>query len=270
MSRFGVRFSMTIALVVSALLQQLPLAVHGKDSTKNRSQIRRVLLAQADTSDTGISSQDSEVPECPRRQVDIEAEAAMRRKPRSALSLREKKPMPPQLLDFTKYDDVIELDCEEKPNYLKFADTRLAKVVKVRVSCRLDTRNNHYSPEYKYQDLWFNQGLPIGCKHFSKFPIKEKHEIGIFLKASNRTMGDAEIAACASALVQLRLQSTLNGNLITTVRIPSYIFERLKLELAKQRFVSYRENSLSITTLIPIPLETDLGGRETMCFLSAR
>ncbi|MBX9691759.1 MAG: hypothetical protein K2Z81_05200 [Cyanobacteria bacterium] len=289
MSRTSVNFSMTIALAISSLVLQPSKAVEYSpgDGSRNIAQQSftnlligtsstttckdKLLLAQVDPYDSQGSSlsqtSDMEGAECPRRQQEPASPLPPRKQRRSALSLREKKPMPPQYLDFTKYDDIIELECEQKRNYLKFADTRFANVVKVKVRCRLETRNNQWAPETKFQELWFNQGLPVGSKHFTSFPIKPRHEIGIFLKTGDRTMGDAEIAACAGALVQLRLQSTLNANMISTVRIPSYMFERMKLELAKQNFVSYRDNSLSITTLIPIPLETDLGNRETMCFL---
>lgn len=190
-------------------------------------------------------------------------------KPRSALRFREMKPMPAQFIDFTAYDDVIKLTCEEKSNYLNFPSVKLKPIVKVSVSCLCSTKHNHYAPEAKYQELWFHKANPISCKHFTTFPIKERHEIGIFL-ISDRTLSDAELAACASALVRLRLETAVNQNMIVTVRIPNDCFERLKLELQKQNFVSYRENSLNITTLIPIPLETELGRRETLCFLSNR
>lgn len=185
----------------------------------------------------------------------------------SALHRGEKKPMPPQMVDYTKFDDVIVLDCEERPGYIKFQGSQLSPVVRVRVNVRRDTRQNQFASESKYQDLWFNEILPIGSKRFTTNPIKEKHEIGIFLKQGAESMNDAEIAACAAALVRLRLEAHMNRNQLLTVRIPSNIFERLKIQLQRQNFVSYRENSLNITTLIPIPLETEFGKREVMAFL---
>jgi hypothetical protein len=177
------------------------------------------------------------------------------------------KPLPPQMVDYTKFDDVIVLDCEERPNHLKFSGSKLNPLVRVRVSVRCDTKNNQFASETKYQDLWFHQADPVGCKRFITNPVKERHEIGIFLKQGADNMNDTEIAACASALIRLRLEANLNKNQILTVRIPNNIFERLKIELAKQNFVSYRENSLHIMILIPIPLETEYGKREVMAFM---
>lgn len=184
----------------------------------------------------------------------------------SALHLGEKKPMPPQMVDYTKFDDVIELDCEEKSDYLNFAGAQMKPVVRVRVFCKCGTKQNQYATEVKYQDMWFKNSSPIGCKHFITLPLKERGRIGIFLKNPD-TLNDAEIAACAAALVKLRLEATLNKNIIDTVRIPSYMYERMKLELQKQNFFSYREHGTRITTLIAIPLETDVGKREVMCFI---
>lgn len=186
---------------------------------------------------------------------------------KSSLHLREKKPMPPQMVDYMKYDDVLELDCEEKPNYINFAGTQLNQVVRVRVFCKNDTKHNQFAPETKYQDMWFKNGASLGCKHFTKLPLEQRHRIGIFLKNPD-TLSDVEIAAFASALVSLRLEATLNKNIIDTVRIPSYMFERMKLELRKQNFLSYKENSLNVKTLIAIPLETEVGKREVMCFIA--
>jgi len=185
----------------------------------------------------------------------------------SALRLREKKPLPPQMVDYTVYDDVLELDCEEKPGYMKFAGAQLTPVVRVRVTCRKDTRSNQYAPEEKYEDLWFKNSETIGCNRFIENPVKERHRIAIFMKQDAGSLTDAEIAACASALIRLRLESCLNRNLLATVRVPHNIFERMKIELSKQNFVSYKENSLYIKTQIPIPLETEYGRREVMSFL---
>lgn len=184
----------------------------------------------------------------------------------SALHLGEKKPMPPQMVDYMKFDDVIELECKQQPSFANFAGAQLKPVVRVRAFCKCDTRHNQFAPATKYQDLWFKNGAPLGCKHFTTLPIKQRARIGIFLKDPD-TLNDAEIAAFASTLVKLRLEATLNKNIISTIRIPSYMYERIKLELHKQNFFSYRENSLNVTTLIPLPLETEVGKREVMCFI---
>jgi hypothetical protein len=185
----------------------------------------------------------------------------------STLQRREKKPLPPQMVDYTPYDDVIVLHCEEQPDYIRFDGVQLKPVVRVRVNVRVNTKENRWAPEQKYENLWFKDGTPIGSKRFTALPIRERHEVGIFLKDGSDLLSDAEIAACAGALVRLRLEANLNKNQILTVRIPSTIYERLKLELQKRNFFSYRENSLSIRTLIPIPLESEFGKREVMSFM---
>ena len=185
----------------------------------------------------------------------------------STLQRREKKPLPPQMVDYAPYDDVVVLHCEEQPGYIKFNGTQLKPVVRVRVNVRVNTKQNRWAPETRYEDLWFKNGTPIGSKRFISNPIKERHEVGIFLEEGTDILNDAEIAAFASTLVRLRLEANLGKNQILTVRVPSITYERLKIELQKQNFVSYRENSLNITTLIPIPIETEYGKREVMAFM---
>ncbi|MBX9666691.1 MAG: hypothetical protein K2X93_03690 [Candidatus Obscuribacterales bacterium] len=185
----------------------------------------------------------------------------------SALHLREKKPLPPQLVDLGLYDDVIEINCEEKDNYLSFRGSELKPIVKVTLDCRLDTRRDRGAPANKYQELWYRNDLPLASKHTMPLPIPDKHRIGIFLKSRVRNLSDAEITALASTLVRLRLETILNRNILATVRIPNYAYPKLVLELQRHNFVSYKEKGRFVTTLIALPIETDLGIRETLCFL---
>lgn len=187
--------------------------------------------------------------------------------PTSALRLGEKKPLPPQIIDMSMYDDVIELNCEERPDYMNYAESKLVSIVQIEVDCHCDTKHNQSAPAKKYENLYYTKSRPIGCKHFTAFPIKEHDQVAIFVRSSSGTLSRAEIAACANALVRLCLETSLNKNQVATTRIPNAAMSDLILELEKQHFLKYRDNRDTIETLIPIPLETDLGQREMMCFV---
>ncbi len=187
--------------------------------------------------------------------------------PTSALRLREKRPLPPQITDMSKYDDVIELNIDERPDYFNYPGSKLLPVVAVEVYCRVDTKHNQSAPVKKYEDLFYSLSQPLGCKHFTHFPIPERHEIAIFVRSTSGSLSHAGVAACSNALVRLRLEATLNRNLIVTTRIPNDSLSDLIAELEKQNFLKYKEHHESIEVLIPIPLETELGQREMMCFV---
>ncbi|MCC7529638.1 MAG: hypothetical protein IT342_14025 [Candidatus Melainabacteria bacterium] len=188
----------------------------------------------------------------------------------SALRLNERNFLPPQLVDLVQYENVIELQCHELKNYIEFSGTKLNSIVKVRVDCRKDTKNNRNAPPSRYEDLWYQNSNPLGSKKYGPLPINERDQVAIFVKSKLGMMTEAEVSACASALVLLRLDLTLNRNLIVTIRVPNQALEGLVSELRKQNFVRYDEIYEELDTLIPLQLETDIGRKETLCFRSLR
>lgn len=188
----------------------------------------------------------------------------------SALRYNERNLLPPQMVDLAQYENTIELQCKELKNYITFSGTKLNSIVKVRVECRKDTKANRNAPALRYEDLWYQKGSPLGSKKYGPLPITERDQVALFVKSELGLMTEAEIAACASALVLLRLDLTLNRNLIVTVRVPNQSLEGLVSELRKQNFVRYDEIYEELDMLIPIQLETDIGRKETLCFRSIR
>ncbi len=189
-----------------------------------------------------------------------------RPRPRSPNFL-EKKPPPPQVVDMTEYDDVLKLQCDEQKNYLTFSGSKLKPIVRVRVTYHRDTRYNRYAPEAKFEDLWYRNSLPIASKRFIPLPIKDGDDIAIVLKPNATNFSEPEIAACANALARLRLEASLNRNLLVAVFVPDYIFDKLIAELDKQNFVPCNQFGQYASTLIPIPLVTELGRRQMLTHL---
>jgi hypothetical protein len=185
----------------------------------------------------------------------------------SALHDHTPKPLPPQVFDMGPYDDVLELQCEELSNYLNFTGSRLKPIVRVSVSCYCDTKNNHCPQAVPYQDLWFAGGEAIGAKQKKSLPVPERDQVAILLKPRLKPLSDAEVTACAAALVRLRLALSLNRNLIVTVRIPAQYVEGFLAELRKQNFLPYQEARAKINVLIPLTLETELGKKYATCFV---
>lgn len=188
------------------------------------------------------------------------------RTPGSALQYRERRPLPPQVVDLAPYDDVIEMKTEKLPNYLDFDGSKLTPTIRVRISYRLDTNKNKPNNETKFEDLWYADGKPVGLKRFNRFAIKQFDRVGIFVAAKSGSMTEPEAAALANALVRMRLVASLNRNLLVTVRVPNEKLELLKAQLEKQNFIVYGKSEFKPKTLIALPLETEVGRREVMCF----
>jgi hypothetical protein len=188
---------------------------------------------------------------------------------RSALRLKTPKPLPPQVFDMEPYDDVIELQCEELSNYLNFTGSQLKPIVKVAVSCYCDTKSNHCPQAVNYEDLWFASGDALGSKQARSFPIAERDQIAILIKPRLKPLSEGEIAACASALVRLRLALALNRNQLVTVRVPGQSMDGFIAQLRKQNFLPYQEIRQKLNVLIPIQLESEMGRKQVTCFVQA-
>jgi len=161
---------------------------------------------------------------------------------------------------------MVELEIKELKNHLNFSNSKLMPIVRVKVSCRCGTRRDRDAESVKYEDLWFGKNSSIGCKRAIQLPLKERDQIGIFISNTNN-LSQAEIAAYARTLVRLRLETILNRNALLTVRVPSYALDDIVSELEKENFFPYSERRSSINFMIPIPLETELGAREMMCYI---
>jgi hypothetical protein len=185
----------------------------------------------------------------------------------SALRFGPHKTLPPQMVDPSQYDDVIELEAKERKGYLDFAGSKLGPIVEVKVLCRCDTKHNRFAQPIKYEDLWFGKDTSIGCRRNVPLPINPRDQVAIFFTQNTSNLSDAEIDACARALVRLRLETILNRNAIVAVRVPSYAYSELTSTLEGENFYPYKDYRASINFLIPLPLETELGTRETMCYV---
>lgn len=184
----------------------------------------------------------------------------------SGLHRPVQKVLPPQVFDMSPYDDVIELQSEELGKYLNFTGSRMTPIVKVSVACYIDTKNNHCPPAQAYQLLWYRGGDPIGSRQLSPLPVPERDQIAILLKPRSKPLSEGEVAACAGALVRLRLALSINRNSIIVVRVPSQSMDQFAAQLRKQNFFPYQEIRSRINVMVPITLENELGERLVTCF----
>jgi hypothetical protein len=176
------------------------------------------------------------------------------------------KVLPAQVFDMSPYDDVVELQSEVLSKYLNFTGSQMTPITKVSVACYLDTKNNHCPQAVPYEQLWYRGGDPIGSKQLRPLPVPERDQIAILLKPRSKSLGEAEVAACAGALVRLRLALSLNRNSIIVVRVPSQTMAEFANQLRKQNFFPYQEIRSQIKALVPITLENELGERLVTCF----
>ena len=79
-------------------------------------------------------------------------------KGRSALSVPTPKVLPPQLFDMSPYDDVLQLQVREMPDYLNFQGSTLQPITRLRVACFCQTSTNRAAQAQDWQDYWYQGG----------------------------------------------------------------------------------------------------------------
>jgi len=177
------------------------------------------------------------------------------------------KVLPPQIFDRQPFDDVFEIESDELPNYLNFEGSKLNPIVRIKISCCCKTNVDHNAQPMKYQDLWLRGSDAIGLKQYAPMPAEENDRVAILVKPRLKPYSEAEVAACSSALVRMRLALSLNKNLIDTVRVPGLTLDTFVAELRKQHFIPYKELRRRLEVLIPIPLESETGSKVVSCFV---
>jgi hypothetical protein len=122
-------------------------------------------------------------------------------------------------------DWVMVLDVTQKPNYLKYPGSKLCPITQVRVSY-LDCLGKLPARAVLYEDLWYHDGQPIGCRRYSQMTIKQFDRRGtIFLKPGKDA--SANTPAVANAIVRLTVDLNVHDVSAAAVIVPEEVHRQL-------------------------------------------
>jgi len=120
-----------------------------------------------------------------------------------------------------RFDWVIYLEPKELEHYLVYPSSGLGPVTDVRMTYRVNPRlaANHVDSTLHYEDLWYHEGRPVGCRRFGKLNIQSGWQGAICI--SDADSGHQNTPAEANAIVRLILEINLLNCNVTAVLVPS-------------------------------------------------
>jgi len=122
-------------------------------------------------------------------------------------------------------DWVMVLDVTRLPNYLKYPGSKLCPITQVRVSY-LNCLDKLPARPVLYEDLWYHDAQPIGCRRYSLITIKQFDRRGtIFLKPGKDA--SANTAAVANAIVRLSVDLNVHDVSAAAVLVPEEVHRQL-------------------------------------------
>lgn len=122
-----------------------------------------------------------------------------------------------------RYDYVVNIQSSELNNFLKYDGSKLFPVTKLAISYKYAPRNQEdkvAAPQH-YEDLWYSQAAPVGCRRYAPLNISPGSKGAIFLSNTNSN----NPFAAANAAIRIILDSNLLRSNCSVVIVPREMFE---------------------------------------------
>ncbi len=122
-------------------------------------------------------------------------------------------------------DWVMVVDAMRLPNYLRYPGSKLCPITQVRISY-LNCLEKIPARPVLYEDFWYHDGQPIGCRRYSLMTIKPIDRRGtIFVKPGKDI--SANTAAVANAIVRLTVDLNVHDVSAAAVIVPEELHRQL-------------------------------------------
>lgn len=150
-----------------------------------------------------------------------------------------------------RYDWVLYLELNTMKGYLNYPSSQLWPMVSVKVSYRVNPRLAAAGTPNKavpYEELWYHEGRPIGCRRYTTLPIKKGWQGAVCISPTP----DAAVQspALANSIVRLLLDVSLINNVLTVVLVPPQTTSLISNDLGRFKFFPTKDNSLNGASLI--------------------
>lgn len=122
-------------------------------------------------------------------------------------------------------DWVMVVDAMRLPDYLRYPGSKLNPITQVRISY-LNCLEKIPARPVLYEDFWYHDGQPIGCRRYSLMTIKPVDRRGtIFVKCGKDI--SANTAAVANAIVRLTVDLNVHDVSAAAVIVPEELHRQL-------------------------------------------
>lgn len=132
-------------------------------------------------------------------------------------------------------DWVMVIDATRLPDYLRYPGSKLWPITQVRVSY-LNCLNKIPARPVLYEDFWYHDGQPIGCRRYSLMTIKPIDRRGtIFVKPGKDV--SANTPAVANAIVRLTVDLNVRDVSAAAVIVPEDLHRQLVSDFGAFGFI---------------------------------
>lgn len=130
---------------------------------------------------------------------------------------------------------VIYLTPKLQPQFLNYKDNQLKPLCEVRVTTKKrDYRSGGWEPRKEYENLWYGNGVPIGCRRFQPLPMRPQESCVVIIEPSKDAPECTK--ACANALVRVLLDIHVAGGIFERAYIQRDLCEKLTSDLGVMKF----------------------------------
>lgn len=141
---------------------------------------------------------------------------------------------------------IIYINARIQPQFLNYKDNRLKPMCEVRVSTKKrDYRSGQWESRKEYENLWYGNGTPIGCRRFQPIPIKQQGSVVVIIEPTKDAPECTK--AIANALVRILLDIHVAGGIFERAYIQRDLCEKLTSDLGVMKFYPVQILSTSRT-----------------------
>ena len=147
-----------------------------------------------------------------------------------------------------RYDWVIHLTPETHKEYLNYTGSRLHPITNVKAYFRVTPRlaPGHVDKTAHYEDLWYHDATPIGCRRYSQLTISNGWQGAVCLDGNDSAMENT--GALANAIVRLMLDAALRTGSTTVALVPPGMVQQISNELGRFNFARTDDDTLDTAT----------------------
>lgn len=130
---------------------------------------------------------------------------------------------------------IVYINARLQPQFLNYKDNSLKPMCEVRVTTKKrDYRNGGWEERKDYENLWYGNGVPVGCRRFQRMPIRQQGGVVVIVEPTKDAPECTK--AIANALVRVLLDIHVANGIFERAYIQRDLCEKLTSDLGVMKF----------------------------------
>lgn len=130
---------------------------------------------------------------------------------------------------------IIYITAKLQPQFLNYKGNNLKPMCEVRVTTKKrDYRSGGWEDRKEYENLWYGNGVPIGCRRFQPLPVRQQGSVVVIIEPTKDSPECTK--AIANALVRVLLDIHVANGIFERAYIARDLCEKLTSDLGVMKF----------------------------------